>query len=102
MFKRGIKVLVLYGISKDLKLTYCEDENKEFSLNSLSKQFTSVSSSGVDFNELSKSVYYNINNGVLGQIGYGFLMGYSSGFCLKKVYFNFLLFLLILTLPSLL
>lgn len=26
-----------------------------------------------------------LQNGVPGQIGYGFLMGYSSGFCLKKV-----------------
>lgn len=26
-----------------------------------------------------------LESGVLGQLGYGFLMGYSSGFCVKKV-----------------
>eukprot|EP01031_Cornospumella_fuschlensis_P028289 gene28289-34157_t len=26
-----------------------------------------------------------LESGVLGQVGYGFLMGYSSGFCVKKV-----------------
>lgn len=33
----------------------------------------------------SKRVHEIISNGIPGQIGYGFLMGYSSGFCLKKV-----------------
>ena len=38
-----------------------------------------------NFNELGKTVYYTIDSGAPGKIGYGFLMGYSSGFCLKKV-----------------
>lgn len=30
-------------------------------------------------------LYDWVENGAPGKIGYGFLMGYSSGFCLKKV-----------------
>lgn len=33
----------------------------------------------------SKKAHEIFDNGAPGQIGYGFLMGYSSGFCLKKV-----------------
>ena len=35
--------------------------------------------------DASKKAHEILSNGVPGQIGYGFLMGYSSGFCLKKV-----------------
>lgn len=35
--------------------------------------------------DFSKKTHEVLQNGVPGQIGYGFLMGYSSGFCLKKV-----------------
>jgi hypothetical protein len=38
-----------------------------------------------DLEKLSREAYENINGGSAGQVGYGFLMGYTSGFFLKKV-----------------
>ena len=35
--------------------------------------------------KISVFTYENISSGVPGQVGYGFLMGYSSGYCLKRV-----------------
>jgi hypothetical protein len=38
-----------------------------------------------DLQTAGKSFYELVENGAPGKIGYGFMMGYSSGFCLKKV-----------------
>lgn len=42
------------------------------------------------FDDISKQAYEAIESGAPGKIGYGFLMGYSSGFCLKKVIKSFM------------
>lgn len=37
------------------------------------------------YERVTKSTHEAIESGAVGKVGYGFLMGYSSGFCLKKV-----------------
>jgi hypothetical protein len=37
------------------------------------------------YDDLSRNAYDAIETGIPGKIGYGFLMGYSTGFCMKKV-----------------
>jgi hypothetical protein len=44
-----------------------------------------IPSDAFDFDQLSEKTLAAIESGMPGKIGYGFLMGYSSGFCLKKV-----------------
>ena len=39
-----------------------------------------------DIDRLRKSSFELLDAGVPSKIGYGFLMGYTSGFCLKKVH----------------
>mmetsp|Transcript_22058 Transcript_22058/g.20053 ORF Transcript_22058/g.20053 Transcript_22058/m.20053 type:complete len:185 (-) Transcript_22058:29-583(-) len=45
------------------------------------KTFTSI----LSVDKASKSVHELFESGLPGQLGYGFMMGYSSGYCLKKL-----------------
>ena len=44
-----------------------------------------IPSDFLDLDDLSEKTLGAIESGMPGKIGYGFLMGFSSGFCLKKV-----------------
>ena len=56
------------------------------SFGSILKDFFSSGDKFKSFEGTEKSVIKDIlESGIPGQLGYGFMMGYSSGFCLKKV-----------------
>ena len=38
------------------------------------------------FDSTSKQVHSMLEDGIVGKIGYGFMMGYASGLCVKKVF----------------
>lgn len=62
------------------------DSGKKAEDDSKSTNFKKFISSDVfEFEQLSEKALAAIESGLPGKIGYGFLMGYSSGFCLKKV-----------------
>lgn len=100
MFQRGGKFLLTSGLLFHSFSSICEvnkddKENKEKNINeNIYEKYLEISSN-INLEELGKSVYYSIDNGVPGKVGYGFLMGYSSGFCLKKVYSSFFFFFLL-------
>jgi hypothetical protein len=63
------------------RLSLCEgDEEKKSSFESLKLP----NFENLDLKVAGKSFYELIESGSPGKIGYGFMMGYSSGFCLKK------------------
>mmetsp|Transcript_3136 Transcript_3136/g.4850 ORF Transcript_3136/g.4850 Transcript_3136/m.4850 type:complete len:189 (-) Transcript_3136:140-706(-) len=44
-----------------------------------------IPNSSFDFETLSKQTFDVVDHGIPAKVGYGFLAGYSSGFCLKRV-----------------
>jgi hypothetical protein len=79
--------------------SFAEDENKKDAMDFL-KALGQQGKKGIDdsksdiisryisgpfYDDISRSAYDAIETGVPGKVGYGFLMGYSSGFFLKKV-----------------
>ena len=40
------------------------------------------------FDSTSKQVHGMLEDGTVGKIGYGFMMGYASGLCVKKVFYS--------------
>lgn len=69
------------GIALQGATILCEENNskKDFA------KFGNFNPEKINIEELGKSFYELIEYGSPGKIGYGFMMGYSSGFCLKKV-----------------
>ncbi|RYH14906.1 hypothetical protein EON65_32775 [archaeon] len=59
-------------------------KDKPFSFSDKEFKFEDFIRSELDQGSLTP-VRSMLESGVLGQLGYGFLMGYSSGFCVKKV-----------------
>lgn len=72
-----------------------EEENKKPNFEKTSPKTSVLDKETFDFNKFiasqldEKGPFHEVKNffesGMAGQIGYGFLMGYSSGFCIKKV-----------------
>lgn len=63
----------------------CEEKRATDDLVDKLKEYGKIDMEKFNVEDLGKSLYEMIEYGAPGKIGYGFMMGYSSGFCLKKV-----------------
>jgi hypothetical protein len=67
------------------RFAFSQESNDADSTIEKMKQLMNFNSENVDVKAMEVSLYDLIEYGSPGKIGYGFMMGYSSGFCLKKV-----------------
>ena len=63
---------------------WIKDFSGKFDVNDILSKISSLSSPDA-IDKASRAAYGLIESGTPGQFGYGFTMGYASGFCVKRV-----------------
>jgi hypothetical protein len=86
--RRMIAPILSMGVATcQMRLALSQSQENSDSKNPVDKmrQLVDFNHENFDMKNIEISLYDLIENGAPGKIGYGFMMGYSSGFCLKKV-----------------